>query len=98
MKNTNMQQKVKMQETYGDTRFVSEVRPSTKVAYVSVEVHTKSQVESASSPLVEFVVLNDNLIKGLISCIKCISRILMKVQTYSLIHHLNYNYEANGTM
>jgi hypothetical protein len=35
--------------------------------------------ESASRPLVDFGVLNDNLIKGLISCVKCISRFLMKV-------------------
>jgi hypothetical protein len=47
---------------------------------------------------VGFCVLNDNLIKGLISFVKCISRVLMKVQMYSLIHHLKYNYEANGTM
>jgi hypothetical protein len=30
--------------------------------------------ESASKSLVDFGVLNDNLIKGLISCVKCISR------------------------
>jgi hypothetical protein len=54
--------------------------------------------KSASRPLVDFGVLNDNLIKGLISCIKFISRFLMKVQIYSMIHHLKYNYEANGTM
>jgi hypothetical protein len=30
--------------------------------------------ESASSPLMGFGVLNDNLIKGLISFVKCISR------------------------
>jgi hypothetical protein len=47
---------------------------------------------------VDFGVLNDNLIKGLISCVKCIRRLLMKVQMYSLIHHLKYNYEANGTI
>jgi hypothetical protein len=56
------------------------------------------QGESAPRPLVDFGVLNDNLIKGLISCIKCISRFLVKVQMYSLIHHLEYNYEANETM
>jgi hypothetical protein len=38
---------------------------------------------------VDFGVLNENLIKGLISCVKYISRFLMKVQMYSLIHHLN---------
>jgi hypothetical protein len=54
--------------------------------------------KGASRPLVDFCVLNDNLIKGIISCVKCISRFLMKVQMYSLIHHLKYNYEANGTM
>jgi hypothetical protein len=54
--------------------------------------------ESASRPLVDFGVLNDKLIKGLISCIKCISRLLMKVQMYSFIHHLKYNYEANRTI
>jgi hypothetical protein len=43
-------------------------------------------------------ILDDNLIKGLISCVKCIGRFLIKVQIYSLIHHLKYNYEANGTM
>jgi hypothetical protein len=31
-------------------------------------------IESASRPLVDFVVLNDNLIKGLILCVKCLSR------------------------
>jgi hypothetical protein len=55
-------------------------------------------VESESSPLVGFGVLNDNFIKGLISCVKCISRFLMKVQIYSLIHLLKYNYKAHGTM
>jgi hypothetical protein len=43
-------------------------------------------------------VLNDNLIKGLISFVKYISRFLMKVQTFSLIHHLKYDCETNGTM
>jgi hypothetical protein len=47
---------------------------------------------------VDFDVLNENLIKKLISCIKYISRFLMKVQMYSLIHHLKYNHESNGTM
>jgi hypothetical protein len=47
---------------------------------------------------VDFDVLNDNLIKGLISCVKCIRRFLMKVQMYSFIHHLKYNYEKNRTM
>jgi hypothetical protein len=47
---------------------------------------------------VDFGVLNGNLIKCLISCVKCISMFLMKVQMYSLIHHLKYNYEANETM
>jgi hypothetical protein len=56
------------------------------------------EIESASVPLVDFGVLNDNLIKILISCVKYISRFLMKVQMYSLIHHLKYNYEANGTI
>jgi hypothetical protein len=54
--------------------------------------------ESASRPIVDFGVANDNLIKGLISCVKCISGFLMKVQMYSFIHHLKYNYEANETM
>jgi hypothetical protein len=31
-------------------------------------------VESASRPLVDFCVLNNNLIKGLILCVKCLSR------------------------
>jgi hypothetical protein len=56
------------------------------------------EIESASRPLEDFGVLNDTLIKCLISCVKCISRSLMKVQMYSLIHHLKYNYEASGTM
>jgi hypothetical protein len=47
---------------------------------------------------VDFSVLNDNLIKELISCVKCISKFLIKVQMYSLIHFLKYNYEASGTM
>jgi hypothetical protein len=44
--------------------------------------------ESASRPLVDFGVLNDKWIKGLISCIKFISRFQMKSTLYSLIHHL----------
>jgi hypothetical protein len=54
--------------------------------------------ESEFKPLVDFGVLNDNLIKGLISCGKYISRFLMKIQMFSLIHHLKYNYEVNRTM
>jgi hypothetical protein len=33
-----------MQEAQGDTRFVLEVSPTTKVAYVSVEVLTESSL------------------------------------------------------
>jgi hypothetical protein len=55
-------------------------------------------IESASMPLVDFDVLNDNLIKGLISCVKCISMFLMKVHMFSLIHLMKYNYEASGTI
>jgi hypothetical protein len=33
-----------MQETKGDTRFILKVRPTTKVAYVSIEVLTKSRI------------------------------------------------------
>jgi hypothetical protein len=47
---------------------------------------------------VDFGVLNDNLIKGLILCVMCISRFYMKSIKYSLIYLLKYNYEANGTM
>ncbi|WP_428740049.1 hypothetical protein, partial [Sulfurimonas sp.] len=36
--------------------------------------HHGREVESASRPLVDFGVLNDNLIKGLILCVKYISR------------------------
>jgi hypothetical protein len=36
--------------------------------------HGETQPESASKPLVNFGVLNDNLIKGLISFVKYISR------------------------
>jgi hypothetical protein len=54
------------------------------------------EIESASRPLVDFSVLNDNLIKGIILCVKWINMFLIKVQMYSLIHHLKYNYEANG--
>jgi hypothetical protein len=35
--------------------------------------HQKGQIENASRPLVDFGVLNDNLIKGLILCFKCLS-------------------------
>jgi hypothetical protein len=63
-----------------------------------VTVICSGDTESVSRPLVDFGVLNDNLIKSLISCIKYISRFLMKVQMYSLIHHLKYNYEENETM
>jgi hypothetical protein len=38
-----------------------------------------SVVKSVSRSLVDFGVLNDNLIKGLISCVKCISMFLMNV-------------------
>jgi hypothetical protein len=34
----------------------------------------KGKIKSASRPLVDFGVLNDNLIKGLTLCVKCISR------------------------
>jgi hypothetical protein len=34
----------------------------------------KGEIESESRPLVDFGVLNDNLIKGLILCVKCLSR------------------------
>jgi hypothetical protein len=54
--------------------------------------------ESASSLLVNFDVLNDNLIKGLISCVKYINMFLMKVQMYLLIYHLKYNHEENRIM
>jgi hypothetical protein len=63
-----------------------------------LSITKKGEIESASRPLVDFGVLNDNLIKGLISCVKCISRSLIKVQMYSLINLLKYNYEASGTM
>jgi hypothetical protein len=43
------------------------------------DVYHTTPAESASVPLVGFGILNDNLIKGLILCIKCISRFLMKV-------------------
>jgi hypothetical protein len=39
-----------------------------------VWTRTSLYVESASRPLMDFGALNDNLIKGLISCVKCISR------------------------
>jgi hypothetical protein len=40
----------KLQETQGDIRFVSEVRPTTKLAYVSIEELTKSQVSFNPNP------------------------------------------------
>jgi hypothetical protein len=39
-----------MQETRADTRYVPEVQPTTKVAYVSVEELTKSRVSSNPNP------------------------------------------------
>jgi hypothetical protein len=39
-----------MQETQGDTRFVPKVCPTTKVAYVSIEVLTKSRVSINPNP------------------------------------------------
>jgi hypothetical protein len=39
----------------------------------------KGEIESGSRPLVDFGVLNDNLIKGPVLCVKCISGFLMKV-------------------
>jgi hypothetical protein len=56
------------------------------------------EIENASRPIVDFDVLNDNLIKGLILCVKCLNRFFKKSIKYSLIHHLKYNYETNGTM
>jgi hypothetical protein len=61
------------------------------------ELH-QHDLESAFRSIVDFGILNVNLIKGLISYIKCMSMFLMKIQIYSLIHLLKYNYEANGTM
>jgi hypothetical protein len=58
----------------------------------------KKKIESVSRPLVDFGVLNDNLIKYLISCVKWISNIWMRSINYSLIHHLKYNFEANETI
>jgi hypothetical protein len=52
-------------------------------------------VKSASRSLVAFGVLNDNLIKNLISFVKCISMFLIKIQMHSLIYHLKYDYEVN---
>jgi hypothetical protein len=52
-------------------------------------------VKSASRSLVAFGVLNDNLIKNLISFVKCISMFLIKIQMCSLIYHLKYDYEVN---
>jgi hypothetical protein len=72
------------------------VSPSSLLAESSIT--KKGKVESATRPPVDFGVLNDNLIKGLISYVKCISRFLMKVQMYSLTHLLMYNYEASGTI
>jgi hypothetical protein len=66
---------------------------------LSENAHKEHQGDkSASRPLVDFGALNDNLIKGLISCINWISMFLIKVQMYSLIHLLEYNYEANWTL
>jgi DNA-directed RNA polymerase subunit RPC12/RpoP len=39
----------------------------------------KALLKVESSPLVNFGVLNDYLIKGIILCVKCISRFLIKV-------------------
>jgi hypothetical protein len=55
-----------------------------RIAFISFNqglssITKKGENESAFRPLVDFGVLNDNLIKGLISCVKCISRFLMKV-------------------
>jgi hypothetical protein len=72
--------------------------PNNKIRKTRIRIVVYVLIESASRPLVDFSVLNDNLIKGLISCVKCISRFLMKVQMYSLIYKMKYNYEANGTM
>jgi hypothetical protein len=72
--------------------------PNNKIRKACIRIVVYVLIESASRPLVDFSVLNDNLIKGLISCVKCISRFLMKVQMYSLIYKMKYNYEANETM
>jgi hypothetical protein len=47
---------------------------------------------------VDFGVLNDNLIKGLILCVKCLNMFYIKSIKYSLIHYLKYNYEVNRTI
>jgi hypothetical protein len=39
-----------MQETQGETRFVPKVRPTTKVAYVSIEELTKIRVSFNPNP------------------------------------------------
>jgi hypothetical protein len=61
------------------------------------ELH-RHDLESAFRSIVDFGVLNVNLIKGLILCVKCMSRFLIEIQMYLLIHLLKYNYEANETM
>jgi hypothetical protein len=72
--------------------------PRTTLSQTSHEWAKRERIESASRPLMYFDVLNDNLIKWLISYLKWISMFLMEVQMYSLIHLLEYNYEANGTL
>jgi hypothetical protein len=42
--------KSKLQETQGDTKFVPEVQPTTKVVYVSVEGLTKSRISFNHNP------------------------------------------------
>jgi hypothetical protein len=44
--------------------------------------HQPVTAESASRPLVDFSVLNDNLIKGLILCVKCLSIISIKYKIF----------------
>jgi hypothetical protein len=81
-------------------RFTGSISPvcDQYVQYLPAGVSAFHIPESASRPLVDFGVLNDNLIKGLTSCVKCISRFLIKVQMYLLIHHLKYNIEEYRTM
>jgi hypothetical protein len=55
----------------GDGRCLATIMTWFQVTYEGLVVRLS---ESASRPLVNFGVLNDNLIKCLISCAKCISK------------------------
>jgi hypothetical protein len=72
-----------VQPNYGDNTLnfyrclslsISHLVDKHKYSYNKDDIRKGTTVESASRPLVDFGVFNDNLIKRLILCVKCLSR------------------------